>query len=241
MKHIIRRNIATRLPRPVVGCALQGDKFLDLAVSGTRETGWTIHWYHAGSLANEDRLSKLGDKVGSAPFWTTPRKEGAAQRDFAFAADVPDDVAITERERVLALRTQVETRFANVAEAIDFGGVDLRGSFGRHLVAFGAVRSVVDGDFRFWRRHVREPHVASPAAAIANLYVTLCPPELAQDKMRIVVLQGRVTTTAVVMDGGKFVDAVEYEMLEGQTLDSYLVQDWVEYARKRHPAIAVNP
>lgn len=242
MKHIIRRDLTTRLPRPVVGCALQGDKFLAMAVSGSRD-GWTIHWYRAGTLGNEERLAELVAAVGRTPFWVVPRKEGAAQRDFAFAADIPEEIARAERERAAALRTQVETRFANVAQAVEAGGVDVRGPSGRHLVAFGAIRPAVDDDLRYWRRqrHIREPHVAAPAAAIANLYVACCPPDLAGDKMRLVIVQGRVTTTAVVMDGWKLVDAVEYQMLEGQTLDALLVQDWVDYVRQRHPSQRIAP
>lgn len=213
-----------------------------MAVSGSSE-GWTIQWYRAGTLGNEERMAELVSAVGRLPFWTTPRKEGAAQRDFAFAADLPEGVARNERERAGALRTQVETRFANVAQAVEFGGVDVRGPSGRHLVAFGTVRPAVDEDVRYWRRQrrIRDAHVASPAAAVANLYLACCPPELVGDKMRIVIVQGRASTTAVVMDGWRLVDFVEYQMLEGQSLDAFLVNDWIDYVRQRHPSTRVEP
>lgn len=247
MKRILKRELATRLPKPVVGCAVQGDLFLALSVSGSSEK-WNVHWMHAGRLADEAKIETLAAKTGSSPFWTTPRKEGDAQRDVAFAVDIPDGVARSDHDRAEALRTQVETRFPNVADAIETGGADVRGPDGRHLVAFGAVSPKVDEDFRFWRRQcrIRQPHVAAPAAAIANLYLACCPPDIARDSAdreisRLVVVQGRVTTTAVLMAGWRLLDAIEYQMLEGQTLDAPLVAGWIDFVRSHHPGESLDP
>ena len=229
MKDIIRRALDTRLPHPVVGCAMQADRFLAMAVSGAPGL-WRIHWCLSGTLGNKDRVAQLRELVGSSPFWTVPRKQGATQRDFAFAVDVPEGFARSERERVDILRTQASTRFSNVAEEIETGGVDVQGPDGRHLVGFGTIKSVVEDDFRFWRREcgVRRPHIASSAAAIANLYLQLC--EVPQpSESRMLIVEGDTTTTAVVIKGWRLVDAVEYQMVAGQPLDRILIEGWIDY------------
>lgn len=246
MKSILKRDLPVRLPKPVVGCAVQGDLFLALSVSGSSER-WTVHWMHAGRLTDKSKLSVLAEKTGRTPFWTSPAKEGDAQRDVAFAVDIPEGLARGDRERAEALRTQMANRFANVAEALETGGADVRGPDGRHLVGFGAVERKVDEDFRFWRREarIREPHVAAPAAAIANLYLSCCPPEIAADAdgrgvSRLVVVKGRVTTTAVAMSGWRLVDAVEYQLIDGQSLDAPLVAEWIDFVCTRHPSMPLD-
>lgn len=248
MKRIIKRDLGTRLPKPVVGCAVQGDRFLAMSVSG-RKGEWRIHWCLPGRLTDRDRLERLRRLVGRAPFWVMPRREGDEQLDFAFAVDLPD-VIRRERDRVAALRTQGEGLFPSSSDAVEVGAQEVRGPDVRHLVGFAAQWPGVEADFRFWRRDCRisRTHIASPAAAIANLaaqYV-LGLKEESRAGVRAFILVGDASAAGaraitVVLKDWRLVDAVQTRVEAGQSIDGILVRDWVGLVARRHPGLGVDP
>lgn len=245
MKLIQKKSFEARLPKPVVGCALQGAQALAMQVRGGREEGWSVDWCLDGSLRDPQFVQLLVRSVGSSPFWVVPARRGGAMSSFALQIEVPEGVVETggKRVREQLLRTQVEQRFQGVAESVVLCGSEVDGPGGRHLVGGGAVRKEIEEDLRNWRKKtgVREPHVASAAAAIANLYAQLCPAEVQADgACRIVVAPGEATATAVVMDRWKLVDAYEYQLLEGQRIDAALIEQWKDFVKSFHKTQALD-
>lgn len=238
MKLIQKKSFEARLPKPVVGCALQGARALAMQVRGDRE-GWSVDWCLDGSLREPQFVQLLSRSVGSSPFWVAPTRRGGAMSHFALQIEIPDGVEELGGGRVRdqLLRTQVDQRFHGVAEAVVVCGSEVSGPDGDLLVGGGAVRKEIEEDLRNWRKkmRIREPHVASPAVALANLYAQLCPAEVQADgACRIVVAPGEATATAVVMDRWKFVDAIEYQLLEGQRIDQALIRQWSDFVQSAH-------
>lgn len=239
MKTIFQRDFEAALPQPRVGCSLQGAQALAMSVRGGRD-GWWINWCLDGSMRDRAFAAELGRRVGKTPFWVVPTRKGGAMNNFSLAIDVPEGA---DDQKAALLRTQVEQRFNSVAEAVVLCGVEIAGPGGRHLVGGGAVKSGIVSDLRNWKsRRIREPHVASPVAALANLFSQLCPDDvLADGSCRIVVAPGEATVVSCVMDEWRLVDGVEFQMLEGQGVEPPLVREWTDFVRGSHPTLAAEP
>lgn len=239
MKTIFQRDLDAALPQPSVGCSLQGAQALAVAVRGGRDNWW-INWCLDGSMRDKGFASELARRVGKTPFWVTPTRKGGAMNNFSLAIDVPEGAG--DQMNAL-LKTQVEQRFNSVAEPVVLCGAEIAGPGRKHLVGGGAVKSGIVADLKNWRtRGIREPHVASPVVAIANLFSQLCPDDvLADGACRIVIAPGENTVISCVMDEWRLVDGVEFQMLEGQTVELPLVREWIDFVRGSHPTLAADP
>ncbi len=239
MKTIFQRDFEAALPRPCVGCALQGAQAIAMAVRGGRD-GWWVNWCLDGSLRDRGFAAELASRVGKTPFWVTPTRKSGAMNHFSLAIDVPEGA---EFQKAALLQTQVEQRFNSVAESVVLCGAEIAGPGRRHLVGGGAVKSAILSDVKNWRaRKIAAPHVASPVAALANLFSQLCPDNVLADGVcRIVVAPGEATVVSCVMDEWRLVDGVEYQLLEGQEVEPQLVREWIDFVRGSHPTLSSDP
>ena len=202
-------------------------------------------------MGDSEFKAKFCALVGSRPFWVVPRRKSAAQSNFSCAVDFVKETLsdTTLKERVQFVRGQLKNRFLSVLDDVDINGSEIIGPDGAHLVGCGIVRSEVEEDYAFWRRilssRLREAlrpriHIASAAAAIANLYALVAPQEVLRPS-RILVVDGRSTINAVVMKGWRLIDAVEYQRMEGEVLSQPLVAQWIDYVRSQHETEDIAP
>jgi hypothetical protein len=231
MAVMIRRRLSMRLRRTTVGCGIQGGRCLALAVSG-REGDWRIGWGLYGELGERRFAKRLSGKVWRRPLWAPPVENGAGQGVVVCGIDLSirsrDDKAgrIGARETAAALRTQVMGRFGHASEPATLCGLNVRGPENEsHLVGAVARRDVIEHEYRGWRKDmgIINPHIGSNAAALANLYLALYPAARRRElPCRMLVLEGRETTHAVLLDDWRLVDSVQHLMIENQQLDTML-------------------
>ncbi len=247
MKTILTHSLKSSLPRPVVGCSLQGSRALAMAVQGGSDAGWRILWSLDGDLGDDVFFKRLADRVGRLPFWTQPVKKSGAMDSFALSIDGMEPGRPARRDEGLRpedlLRSQLDDK-AETLLSVQDGALVYVGDLveydvpGKpvpetHLVGGCAVRSRIRKDFRMWRkRGIRNPHVASPIAALANLYVFLSSERETTPSYRIVVSRGEAVATAVIMDGWKLVDGVEHQLFQNQGISPELIDGWVEKSKR---------
>ncbi len=241
-----KSDVTAKLPRAVIGCGVQGVDCLAMSVSGA-PGHWTVQWAKLGELGDSDFAGNLSRAAGRTHLWTPPTEEGAAQMSFAGGIDLPvlGGKKFGRAESIAALRTQVQGRMEQVAAPIVISGLEMKDSDEKfsHWVGGGALRERIRLDYKNWRKRmgIINPHIASSPMALANLYMALYPPATIKSvPLRLIVLEGRLTTHAVLMNDWRFLDALECGMMEGQTLDAPLVKQWAEYAASRH-ALADSP
>ena len=240
MSFMKKSEIEATLPRAVIGCGVQGVECLAMSVSGM-PGAWSVHWAKLGTLGDSDFATNLSRAAGRTHLWTPPTEEGAAQMSFAGGIDLPmvGGKKLGRPECIAALQTQVHGRMEQVAAPIVIRGLEIKDSDeeSSHWVGGGALRERISLDYKNWRKRmgIINPHIASSSMAIANLYMALYPADTIKTvPLRLIVLEGRQTTHGVLMDNWRFLDALEYRMMEGQTLDAPLVKQWAEYAASRH-------
>ena len=241
---ISRRKLRAALPKKTVGCAIQDSYAVMLSLRGGPR-GWLVDWAADGALDNKRFLRAASSKIWLKDFWASPTRGGSAQKDFAFAVDTPDEdfSALNGKTKALLLKTQVERRYPVVIEPIVLSGLEMQGPDGIHFVGGGSIANRIDEDIKMWRRLVgaSRPHIASTAAAIANVYLALYgEAERKARPCRMVVAEGEIAT-AVVLDGWRLIDSVEYRMLEGQRITGALVDQWRDFVASNHPDTSLDP
>ncbi len=200
--------------------------------------GWFIDWAFNGEIHNKRLLRAISDRIWFNEFWVTPSRSGSAQKDFTFAIDTvdPDVTTLGGRTKFLLLKTQVERRYPVLVDPVVYCGAEIHGPDGIHFTGGGSISDRIEQDILFWRRQagIRRPHIASPAAAIANVYMAFYPEDCRKtNQKRIVVCEGEVAFAAI-MDGWKLIDSLEYHMLEGQRLSKALLDQWRDFALSNH-------
>lgn len=242
MVKIRNGNIALRMRRTVVGAGVQDGQCLALAVGG-REGAWRLRWGLHGRLDDADFARRLRTRVWRRPFWAPPLGSGADQDMAVCAVDLSfrDGQAGRSRphEVKAALRIQVSGRLMQSAGPLVLHGISLKdkAAGGRHLVGAAAPRGLIDHSFRYWHREagIINPHIGSNAAALANLYLALYPPQKRVDQpWRMLVLEGGETTHALLMNEWRLVDAIAYQMMEDQALNDVLLDSWLRFFSQHH-------
>lgn len=235
--------LPARLRRTTIGCGLQGQDCLALAVSG-RAGAWRVVWGMNGALGDREFAKRLSAKVWRRQFWTPTVDPDSEQEsvlcgiDLAFRERGGKVRPVRAAERAAALRTQALGRFPHASEPTVVRGLEVRGPDGKpHFVGAVARLSVIEQDYRGWRKTmgILNPHIGSNAAALANTYLALCPEERRRSiPLRLLVLEGRSTTHAVLLDDWRLLDSLQYQMLENQRLDAALLGQWVSFFQDRH-------
>ena len=255
------RTVELRPKGHVVGCGVQGTTCLALDLSQGKGGKWSINWSLAGELGDEafaDRLSKM---TGRRHFWVSPTEEGGLQVETARAIEIPEGGSDVKSAREDFFLTQIRSSFVN--ETIVFGGMRMKGVEGGmgngergmeagkqgmvrvvHNVGGGAIKDNVKRDYLNWYRtmHIRRPHIASTALALANAYLALYPVEKRRaNPLRLVVLKGRSVYRAILMDDWKYLDEVLLPRMEGDDDTKSVVeartQGWIDYFRRQHPEL----
>lgn len=239
MRIIEERTKGFSMRRPVVGCGIQNEQCLALEASGG-DDAWSIRWALMGDLGESDFARELSSRTGRTHLWSSLTEEGALQTAAAAWIELPrsGEEKIQPKEKVAALRTQTMNRFASVDEVV-LRGVEVSdgGNGPAHLVGGVALKRRVEEDFASWRRimKIRFPHIASNSMALVNAFLALYPRTQDDDSCRIVFLEGRAITRAVVMQDWRFLDAIEFRMLENQDrLNELLIRHWTDTMVARH-------
>jgi len=239
----------------VVGCGVQGTKCLAIELAPGRGGKWAINWSLAGELGDEAFAAQLSKKTGKRHFWVSPSEEGGLQVETARSIDIPEGDTLGKSAREDFFLTQIKSCFVN--ETIVFGGLRVKGGIGGpvngergmgrtiHNVGGGAIKDNVKRDYLNWYRtmHIRRPHIASTALALANAYLALYPldKQLAHP-LRLVVLKGRSVYRAILMDGWKYIDEVLLPRMAGDDDSKSVVeartQGWIDYFKNQHPELA---
>lgn len=228
------------MKRPVVGCGIQGDNCLAMQVSQLGDR-WTVEWALPGIIGDPAFASQLSAATGKTPFWTSVTEEGALPSSVTVGVELPS-VARSKKNakmRVDAMRTQAQSRLANPSPVV-LRGVEIYDEDAKlsHLVGGLAIKERVEADFKSWRKimKIRYPHIGSTDLAIANTYLALYEPASSDQSLcRIIFLEGRDRTRAVVIDDWKFVDAIYFQNMEGQTLDDSVIRHWTDDILSRRP------
>lgn len=235
MKIIEKRTTAFSLKRPVVGCGIQGDDCLAMLVSQVGET-WSVKWALSGALGEPIFADQLSSATGKTPLWTPPTEEGLAPSAVTIGVELSGG-EVEGKDRVAALKTQTSGRFANPVEVVTRGLEISNGDEEESLlVGSVAIEKRVAGDFSNWRKimKIRSPHIASTSLAIANAYLTLYRGGNPASKCRILFVEGRTRTRAIVMDGWKFIDSLEFRMMENQCLTDQMILRWIQEVGTRN-------
>ena len=242
MSHIVKKHLSMHIRRTTVGCGVQGNDCLALAVKG-REGAWRIAWGLYGRRGDKEFARELRGRVWRRPLWAPPWDSSAEQEAVVCQVDLDlsqrkQAVPVSVRVARAALRTQVMGRFSFAAEPAVLRGLEMVGPEGaRHLIGAVARVGMMDREYSVWRKEfsIIHPHVGSSAAALANAYLALYPADrrrAAPDRM--LALEGRETTHAVLMRDWRLVDAIQYEMPEGQCLDTTLMDQWLRYFQTQY-------
>lgn len=244
------RSMELRPKGHVVGCGVQGSKCLALALSQGRSGKWAINWSLAGELGDEAFAAQLSRKTGRRHFWVSPSEEGGLQVETARAIEIPDGDFARKDVREDFFLTQIRSRFVN--ETIVFGGMRMKGvglqdgvaTKSVHNVGGGAIKDNVNRDYRNWysKMHIRRPHIASTALALANAYLALYPAEKRlANPLRIIVLKGRSVYRTILMDNWKYIDEVLLPRMEGDDASRNVIEGriggWIDYFSRQHPGI----
>lgn len=242
MEMYLKRNWAMRLPWHTVGCGIQGDECLALAVRH-RAGSWQVAWGVFGKRGDPEFARTLKDRVWRRDLWAPPWDIHADQDMVACGIDMSfvkssSKVGLNPRAIKAAIRTQVIARYPNTTDPVSVFGLQVRGPEGTpHWVGAAAPRKVVDQSYRAWNRDmgIIHPHIASNAAALANVYLALYPEtERKRSPTRMLVLEGRETTHSVLMEDWRLIDSLQYQMMHNQRLDMALIAEWGEYFRHRN-------
>lgn len=249
------RTIDMHVKGHVVGCGVQGPNCLALDLSQAKNGKWSINWSLAGELGEGMFAASLSKLVGKSHFWVSPCEEGGLQVETSQVIEIPDAALAKKGLREDFFTTQIKSRFVN--ETVVIGGMRMQGPEEKkpmqdggkhdgsiHNVGGGAIRDNVKRDYRNWysKMHIRRPHVASTALALANSYLALYPAELrASNPLRLVVLKGRSVYRAILMDDWKYIDEVVLPRMEGDDASIVVIegriQGWVDFFSQQHPAI----
>jgi hypothetical protein len=235
-------NLSFSVRRNVIGCGMSEGECLALSVRG-RDGAWSIKWGLQGNPYDQEFVRRLNSRVWRRPFWAPPvgssvdNEMALCTVDLSFHGDGKGRVR--NHEIKAALRTQVSGRLVQSAVPLCLHGFGIkdRDKGGRHLIGAAATQELIDDSYRFWKREVRiiNPHIGSNAIALANLYLALYPREQRQARpWRMVVLEGHGTTHALLMHDWRLMDAIAYQMMEGQALDSVLLNSWVDFLSQDH-------
>lgn len=235
----------------VVGCGVQGVKCLALDLSHGRRGRWNVNWSLAGDLGDEDFARTLSRKTGKRHFWVGPNEEGGLQVETSRAIEIPGGDLGGKGLHDAFFKTQIRSCFVN--ETIVLGGMRMKGTgngergAGRtiHNVGGGAIKDNVMRDYFDWysRMHIKRPHIASTALALANAYLALYPEEKRRAKpFRLVVLKGRSVYRAILMDDWKYIDEVLLPRMEGDDATKGVIEGringWRDYFARQHPGLA---
>lgn len=231
-----------RLPRVAVGCGVQGDDWLALAVRG-HGMHWTVEWALQGTRGDQRVYDELARKVWRRPFYVAPWEAGLDKEMSVSGVDVEfllggNNKRPRAAEVDAAVRTQMMGRFTHAAEPSVLCGLQAQGPDGQpHWVGAVTLQDVVKQTYREWKSGagVINPHVSSNAIALANVYLALYPAEKrAEQPGRLLVLESRGVTHAVLMDDWRLVDSLHYEKVGTQELDPLLVAEWIEFFAERN-------
>ncbi len=246
------RTIEMRPKGHVVGCGVQGSKCLALDLSQGKGGKWAINWSLAGEVGDEAFADELSKKTGRRHLWVGPSEEGGLQVETARVIEIPESDLAKKGSQTAFFLTQIKSRFVN--ETVTFGGMRMKGvelgngdrGTGRivHNVGGGAIKDNVKRDYLNWysKMHIRRPHIASTALALANAYLALYPAEKRRaNPLRLVVLKGRSVYRAILMDDWKYVDEVLLPRMEGDDDTKSVVegrtQGWIDYFKSQHPEL----
>ena len=232
----------------VVGCGVQGASCLAISLSQGRRGKWSIDWSLAGELGDLEFAATLSRRTGKRHFWVSPSEEGGLQVETSQQIEIPDAALAKKGAKKDFFLTQIKSRF--VDETVMLGGMSTKGpdrDAGSvvHNIGGGAIKDNVKSDYRAWysKMHIRRPHIASTALALANAYLALYPQEKRLAKpLRIVVLKGRSVYRAILMDDWKYIDEVLLPRMDGDDASVSVIearmQGWIDYFNRQHPGLA---
>ena len=247
------KSIDMRPKGHVVGCGVQGTKCLALDLSQGRGGKWAINWSLAGEFGDEAFSSSLSKKTGGRHFWVSPSEEGGLQVETARAIEIPETELARKGAQEDFFLTQIKSRFVN--ETIVLGGMRMKGEGRRegvvansiHNIGGGAIKDNVNRDYLYWysTMHIRRPHIASTALALANAYLALYPVEKRRaNPLRLIVLKGRSVYRAILMDDWRYIDEVLLPRMEGDDASTSVIGErmrgWDDYFRRQHPGLVEN-
>lgn len=240
---VIKRTLSMKLRRTTIGCGVQGDDCLALAVSGG-EGAWRIEWGLLGKMDDPAYARQLSHKVWRRPLWAPPldRREAAFINicgiDLSFGGNDAQAARLTAKEIRAALRTQTLGRIPHGSDSVMLCGLEMRGEDGeRHLVGAATAQGLIQHSYADWheRMGILHPHVGSSAAALANAYLALYPAaRRRKSPLRLLALEGREITLAILLDDWRLLDAIQFRMMEGQRLDTLLLQQWTSFFGDRN-------
>lgn len=243
MEVILKRDLSMKLRRTTIGCGVQGDDCLALAVSG-REGAWRVEWGLLGKMDDPAFARQLSAKVWRRPLWAPPldRREASFINvcgiDLSFGGSDAKAAHLSTKEIHAALRTQTLARVAHGSDSVRVCGLEMKGDPGeRHLVGAAAFQGLIQYSYAAWHESmgIIQPHIGSSAAALANVYLALYPPARRREApLRLVALEGREITLAMLLDDWRLLDAIQFRMMEGQRLDALLLQQWTSFFGDRN-------
>jgi hypothetical protein len=237
MEMVMKRNVRARLKRLTIGCGIQGDHGLALAVRG-REGMWSIEWGLFGTRHDPQYARALSKRVWRRPFWGGSWDIGFEREVVTIGVDLSfvsaaDGKQPGTKEIKAALRTQLMARYPHPSKPSALIGVEMRGPGGeRHVIGSVVEREAVQHSYKEWNEDVGilYPHVGCSALAVANIYLALYPESLrAKNPVRLLVLEGREITHAVLMDDWRLLNCIQYQMMQNQKLDRPLLEEWIAY------------
>jgi len=212
-----------------------------LAVSG-RAGKWRARWGLCGTYDDPAFVRALRARVWRRPLWAPPVGSGADQEMAVCGVDLSFHTNSTRvarpQEIRAALRTQVTGRLVQSAGPVAICGLDMRGSGGeRHFAGAAAPEKLIAFSYRMWRREIGiiNPHIGSNAAALANLYLAFYPADhRAAEPWRMLVLVGRETIHALLLNDWRLVDAITFQLMENQIVNDTLLDSWVHFFKDSH-------
>lgn len=236
-----KKKLDIRLGKPVVGCGSQASECLAMAVRGS-PGNWAIAWAMYGQRFDPVFYAGLTKKVWRRPFWVSPWETGMEQESVVSHIDLSFQQAAGRRiggaEKSAALRTQMLGHFSYASEPHVMLGLEIRGpDQAQHLVGGVARESMINQQYAEWKRKAKiiKPHIGSTAAALANLYLGLYPEDARKTKPdRLLVLEGRESAYAVLMQDWRLIEAIRYQLPANQELDESLLAHWSGYMMERN-------
>jgi hypothetical protein len=232
--------------RMTVGCGMRADKCLALGVDA-RDGRWNVRWALFGQLSRENDpayVEGLRKKVGRMHLWTSLAGSMAEQDQVACAIDLalPLDGKrihrISARDQDAMLKSQLRGRLLNPAEPYEIVCDKTRGPSGEPQMLGAAARTHdVDEQYKFWQRTIRipNPHLGSPAVALANVYLALYPENKRSLAVsRLLICEGAESTVACCMDHERVLETFYFRKIAGHGLGAPMVQQWQQMCKERY-------
>jgi hypothetical protein len=234
--------------RLAVGCGMHEGKCLAIGVDSARGK-WRIGWALYGELSRERDpafIEALRRRVGRRHLWA-PLVGEATGQEVVCAVDLPGGAGtrLSKGDQTAAVTTQLRARVLHPAEPYVITQSVFKGGKGKsHVLGAAARKKDVDEQYRAWRKvlGIRNPHLSSPAVALANAYFALYPTAKQQERpCRLLICEGPDGTLACCLDGGHLIDTLYVQKIPGQSVTAMHIHEWSETFEKRHALAGRSP